>query len=198
MVWIVGMADSDQQPRPKGASPEKDSDDGDGKRRLLYYITVQGAWIVVMLVAVTCIYFMQFDLYVCLAPLAPLGYTSGALYPGSFLPASACRCIHCTYQHTYIQQHFVFTHIFNVSVYNTGGTSSDAQNNESNEEEEEDDDDDERKVFVLKVYMYIALCICYVQKQCIPVKNGTALIIFCSAMICQNVDYWSVVYLLVL
>ena len=47
MVWIVGMADSDQQPRPKGASPEKDSDDGDGKRRLLYYITVQGAWIVI-------------------------------------------------------------------------------------------------------------------------------------------------------
>ena len=45
-------------------------------------------------------------------------------------------------------------------VYNTGGTSSDAQANESNEEEEEDDDDDdERKVVALKM-VYIALCIC--------------------------------------
>ena len=33
------MADNDQQPRSRGAA--KNDSDGDGKRRLLYYITVQ-------------------------------------------------------------------------------------------------------------------------------------------------------------
>lgn len=57
--------------------------------------------------------------------------------------------------HTY--QHALYMSIsgFSVYVYNTGGTSSDAQANESNEEEEDDDNDDERKVVVLKK----ALCI---------------------------------------